>query len=84
MYAQLPSFEEVMPGGEADTHVNSINNMSMYKEDTQSDLSNYMDYSEYSTDDNYSYYYGDYYGYDYDYTEDKVAEIINYVSTIAF
>ena len=50
-----------------------INNMSLYTDDSQTD---YNEYSEYSPDDNYSYYYGDYY----DYTEDKVAETINYVS----
>ncbi len=54
-----------------------INNMSLYTDDSQTD---YNEYSKYSPDDNYSYYYGDYYGYDYDYTEDKVAETINYVS----
>ncbi len=60
-----------------DIHVDSANNMSLHTEDSQSDLSDYNEYSEY---DNYSYYYGDYYVYDYDYTEDKVAEVINYVS----
>ena len=62
-----------------DLHVDSANNMSLHTEDSQSDLSDYNEYSEY---DNYSYYYGDYYGYDYDYTEDKVAAVINYVSIL--
>ncbi len=79
MYAELPSFDNTMTGGGMDLHVDSANNMSLHTDDTQSDLSDYDEYSEY---DNYSYYYGDYYGYDYDYTEDKVAEVINYVSII--
>ncbi len=63
-----------------DLHADSANNMSLHTDDNQSHLSSYDD--EYSEYDNYSYYYGDYYGYDYDYTEDKVAEVINYVSII--